>query len=494
MLEAIWSGLLQSISWPAFGFMLLAIPIGLLFGAVPGLGGNLGLALLIPFTFGMDPVVGFAFLLGMHAVVHTGGSIPSILFDTPGTGPNAATCLDGYPMAQKGEAGRALGAAFTASGLGGVIGAACMAATIPVVRPVVLSFGPPEFFMLAVLGITFISLVSGDSLIKGLIVGGLGLMMAFIGMDPQTGIVRFGFGQLYLWEGVHLVTVVIGLFALAEVIDLITRGGTIVQGDVQVGRDVFQGVKDVFRHWWLTLRCSVIGDVIGMMPGLGGDAAAFICYGHAAQTSKNPEQFGKGTVEGVIAPESANNSKEGGSLIPTVAFGVPGSSGMAILLGAFLILGLTPGPPMLKDHLDLVWSMVWVLVIANLIGAGACLASSRAFAFLTTVRASLLVPFILTFALVGSYLTTGQLGDLVVTLVMGLVGYAMKKFKYPRAPLILGLILGEIAENNLHISLRIWGLGFLSRPITLVLLVLTIISVLYPVWRGLIRREGRVAA
>lgn len=494
MVEAMVSGLLQTFSWPAFGLMLLGVPVGLILGAIPGLGGNLGLALTIPFTFGMSPVAGFALLLGLHSVVQTGGPIPSILFNAPGTGPAAATCLDGFPLAQQGKAGRAIGAALAASAVGGLLGALGMAALLPVVRPVVLSFGPPEFFMLAVLGITFISLISGESLIKGLIIGGLGLMMSFVGMDPQTGVLRYAFGQVYLWDGVPLVAVVVGLFAGAEAMELIVKRGTIAQVETKVGHDVFEGVKDVFRHWWLTVRCSLMGYVIGVIPGLGGDVASWVSYGHARQTSKRPEQFGKGAIEGVIAPESANNSKEGGALIPTVVFGVPGSSGMAILLGAFLILGLTPGPPMIKDHLDLVWAMVWILAIANVIGAAGFLAIAKYLTLLTVLRASLLVPVILVFVMVGSFLTTNHLGDLVVTLLMTLVGYAMKKNGYPRAPLILGLILGELAETNLHISMRIWSLGFLARPITLVLLGLTLISIIYPVWQSWRKREERATA
>lgn len=493
MLEAMLSGLLQVLSPQALGFMLLGVPIGLLIGAIPGLGGNLGLALLIPFTFGLDPIPGFALLLGMHAVVQTGGPIPSILFNAPGTGPAAATCLDGFPLAQQGKAGRAIGAALMASMVGGIIGALGMAVLLPIIRPIVLSFGPAEFFMLAVLGITFISAISGGSILKGLMIGGLGLMMSFVGMDPQTGVLRYTFGQLFLWEGVSLVAVVVGLFAGAEALELIIKGGTIVQGEAKVGTDVMEGVKDVFRHWWLTLRCSIIGYVIGIIPGLGGDVASWVSYGHATQTSKHPETFGKGNIEGVIGPEAANNSKEGGALIPTVVFGVPGSSGMAILLGAFIILGLTPGPPMLKDHLDVVWAMVWILVIANIIGAVGFLAVAKYFSLLTIVRASMLVPFILVFVMVGSFLAGNHVENLVLTVIMSLAGYFMKKYDYPRAPLILGLVLGEIAEVNLHISLRIWGWAFLMRPITFILLILTVFSVLYPIWQGLKGRRRAAA-
>jgi putative tricarboxylic transport membrane protein len=489
--DGIMGGLFAAMSWPAFGLMLLTIPIGLVIGIIPGMGGNMGLALLIPFTFGMSPVAGFAFLLGMHAVVHTGGSIPAILFDTPGTGPNAATCIEGFPMAQKGEAGRALGAALSSSMIGGILGAIFMALIIPVVRPLVLAFGPPEFFMMAMMGLAFISLMSGESLLRGLMAGGMGLIISFVGMDPQTGVVRFSYGWLLLFDGINIVTIVVGLFAVAEVIDMGIKKGAIAHmksADIK-GTGVWQGIKDCFDHWWLVLRCSIIGNIIGIIPGLGGDAAAFICYGHAVQSSKHKELFGKGTVEGVIATDSAHNSKEGGALIPTLSFGVPGSSGMAILLGAFMILGLAPGPEMLTKHLDLVFSMVWVLVFANIIAITLCLPFAGKMAQITFIRTSVMIPFILVCAVLGSYLTTGRIGDVLITLAFGGIGYAMKVFDYPRGPLILGIVLGRIAENALHISLNLYGLKFMFRPITLVLLVITLATVLYPVYRDRVRKK-----
>ena len=493
MLEAMWGGLLHTLDPQVLGIMLLGIPIGLVLGAIPGLGGNLGLALLIPFTFGMNPYAGFALLLGMHAVVQTGGPIPAILFNAPGTGPCAATCLDGYPLAKQGKAGKAIGAALSSSAVGGVIGALGMAVLVPVMREVVLLFSPAEFFMLAVLGITFISLVSGNSMLKGLIVGALGLLMSFVGSDSQTGVLRYTFGQLSLFDGVSIVPVVVGLFAGSEAIALMIKRGSIVEGsDVKVGHDVWEGVLDTFRHWWLTVRCSLIGYIIGVIPGLGGEVSSWVSYGHAAQTSKDPQSFGKGNIEGVIGPEAANNSKEGGALIPTVAFGVPGSSGMAILLGAFLIMGLQPGPAMLKENLDVVWAMVWILIIANILGAIGFLIVTPYFSQLTKLRASMIVPFILVFIMVGSYLTGGHFENFVITVIMSLVGYYLHKYKYPRAPLILGLVLGEIAETNLHISLRLWGVAFLTRPITLVLLAITVFSILYPLWQSWNQRRKLV--
>ena len=495
MLEAMWSGLAHTFEPQVFGVMLIGVVLGLIIGAIPGLGGNLGLALLIPFTFGMSPYAGFALLLGMHAVVQTGGPIPSILFNAPGTGPTAATCLDGFPLAQQGKAGRAIGAALTSSAVGGVVGAIGMALLIPVMREVVLSFSPAEFFMLAVMGIAFIAFLSGKSMLKGLIIGAIGLVLAFVGSDSQTGVMRYTFGQIALFDGIPLVPVVVGLFAGAQCIELMVKRGKIVEGsDVTVGHDVLEGVKDVFRHWWLTLRCSFIGYIVGVIPGIGGEVASWVSYGHAAQSSKDPKSFGKGNIEGVIAPECANNSKEGGDLIPTVAFGIPGGSAMAILLGAFIVLGLQPGPAMLTKHLDVVWAMMWILILANIIGAAAFLVITPYFTQLTKLRTALIVPFILVTIMVGSYLQNGRFENFIITVVMSLVGYLMKKYEYHPAPLVLGLVLGEIAETNLHISLRLWGVAFLTRPITMVLLAFTLLTVFYPVVSNWIKRRRLVGA
>ena len=479
------------------GLLVLAIPIGMFFGAVPGLGGKLGIVLMIPFAFGMDMIPGAVFLLAMHSVVHTGGSIPSILFGVPGTGPDAATIVDGYPMTQKGEAGRALGASLGASGMGGVVGAIVLAVLIPVLEPVVLAFSPAEFFLMALLGITFISLLSGDSLIKGLIVGFFGLMLAFVGMDPQLGVTRYTFGQLFLWDGVDVITAILALFAIPEMIALGVKGGSISAVTKEAARyslaEVIDGVLDVFRHWWLALRTAVIGAVIGIIPGLGGDAASWICYGHAVQSSKTPERFGKGAVEGVIAPETANNSKEGGSLLPTLFFGVPGSSGMAIMLGALVILGIQPGPMLIQTNLGLVWTLIWALVIANILAVFMFLGVAKWLGLLAFVRGGLLIPFVLVLAMLGSYLSRGHWENLVVIVVLGFLGYGLKRFGWPRPPFVIGLVLGPIAEKSLHQALALWGPAFLLRPISIVLVAIIVGTLAFTFVRGRKKAPSHVA-
>ena len=471
------------------GLMLIAVMIGLIVGATPGIGGRLSIALAIPFVFGMDMTQGAVFLLTMHAVNGTSGQISSIMFGVPGDGDDAATTIDGYPMAKKGEAGRALGASITASGVGGIIGAIVFAVMIPVLEPIVLAFSPAEFFLLAILGITFIAfLAGGNNIFKGMIVGLFGMMLATVGMDPQTGTARYAGDYLFLWDGVSLVTCVLAIFAVPEMITLAVKGGSIaaisMDGVKFSYKQIFQGVMEVPRHWFLALRTSIIGAMIGMVPGLGGSAAAWLCYGHAVQTSKTPERFGHGAVEGVIAPETASNAKEGGSLLPTLFFGIPGSSGMAVMMGAFLILGIQPGPAMITKNLDLVWTLIWALVVGNLIAVSFLLFITRWVAVLTFINATMLVPFIVVLVVIGAYVNEGQWENLLILLAMSMIGYAMLRANWPRAPFVIGLVLGRIAEESLHKAMDLWGLAFFTRPISLVLIGMIVATIIFAILRS----------
>ncbi len=461
--------------------MIVGVCIGLFFGIMPGLGGKLGIIFLIPFVFGMDALPGAVFLLAMHSVVHTSGAIPSILFGIPGTGPDAATIVDGYPLAQKGEAGRALGATLFASGIGGVIGALFLSLLMPFVGPIVLAFSPAEFFLLAVLGITFIAALSGDSLLKGLIVGLFGLMIACVGLDPSTGQERYTFGQLFLWDGIDPVTAVIGIFAVPEVIALAADNKSAGAGSGRGPRytmlNVWEGCLDVFRHWGLTLRTSIIGAVIGLIPGLGGDVASWLCYGHAVQSSKTPERFGKGAIEGVIAPETANNSKEGGALLPTLYFGIPGSSGMAILMGAFVMLGIQPGPRLATDQANIVWALIWTLTIANILAVVLLLAFAPWLSRVASLPSGLLVPFVIVLSLLGSYLGAGAWQNFVLVIGLGVIAWLFKKYDWPRPPFVIGIVLGPIAEDSFHKAWDLWGLSFVLRPISLALIAVIIATI-----------------
>jgi TctA family transporter len=501
MFDAFIDGLFLVLQWKAFSLMLVGMALGFCVGLLPGIGGAATLALMIPFVFKMNPAEAFAFLLGMHSVAATTGDITSVLFGVPGEAISAATVVDGYPMAKKGEAGRALGAALMSSLMGAIIGAVALALAIPIVRPLVLTFGSPELFMLSVIGISCITSLSGAGArgqLKGFVMGLLGLLVSTIGQERQSGSLRFDMGMMYLWEGLDFVPVLVGIFAIPEIIDLAVRG-TSIAGErpaENLSKGVLEGIKDTFRHFWLVFRCSMVGVFVGILPGAGGGVAQWMAYAHAVQSAKDPEdreRFGKGDVRGVLGPGAANNSKEGGELIPTVAFGVPGSGAMAILLSGFLIMGLVPGPDMLTKHLSITFSMVWTLAIANIITVLLCLTVLDQIAKVTNVRGGLIIPFILLLVFVGSYTANRQLADLLVTLIFGAISYFMVLFGWPRPPFVLGFVLGKVIETYLFISVARYGFSWLTHPIVILLIILMAFVIAYPYIQNR-RRHSRGAA
>jgi TctA family transporter len=476
-------------------FLMLGCVMGLVLGIVPGIGGLAGTAMLLPFTFGMDPYSAFALLLGLGATTATGDPIPAILFGVPGGAASAATVLDGFPMAKRGEAGRALSAAYMSSLMGGIFGAMLLAVSIPILRPVMLYLGSPELLAFSVLGISMVAVLSGSAPLRGAAAGCFGIMVAMIGSDPQTGTLRWTFDSLYLWDGLPLTPVLLGLFALPELCDLLIARVAIAHGvnDKDIYKGQWQGVKDCFENWWLIMRCSWIGGGIGSIPGISASVVDWLAYGHALKTEKGASQtFGKGDVRGVIASESSNNAKEGGALVPTLAFGVPGSATMAILLGAFLIHGLVPGPDMLHKNLDITYAMVWSIALANILGAGACYAFSPQFARLATLRYTLILPAVLSVVYIGAFEASRSWGDLVALLVFGVFGWLMKQFKWPRPPLVLGLVLGDSIERYMFISIERYGYSWLSRPVVAVLLALAVIGLVRPLLSDVRRHGGMV--
>jgi putative tricarboxylic transport membrane protein len=468
-----------------FGVMLVGIAVGLVVGILPGLGGAATLAMMLPFVYPMDAISAFAFLLGMHAVTATTGDITSVLFGIPGEATSAATVLDGYPMTRRGEGGRALGAVLFSSLVGALLGAAVLAVSVPVIRPVVLQLGPPEFLMLTVLGLSFIVSLAGRNLVKGFLMAAFGFLLAMVGLDPQSSIQRFTFGQLYLWEGISVVPVVVGLFGGAEVLQLMmTKHSIARRGEDARLAGVMQGVRDTFEHWSLTLRASAIGLGIGVIPGMGGAVSQFIAYAHAQHTSKHPETFGKGNVEGVLATGAVNNSREGGNLIPTVAFGIPGSVSMAILLSVFLLKGLVPGPAMLTRNLDVTYSMVWVIVISNIIAVGVSFLFLNQLVRLTRIKATLLVPFLMVLTAFGAYTAHNSVNDILLMLAATAVGIAAIKWDWPRAPLLLALVLGDIAERYLFLSYSLYEWAWLTRPLVVAFALITAGGLVWPLIRG----------
>src|ERR1700730_6939054 len=471
MLHAAWSALLIILDWHRLIFLFAGVCMGLALGLLPGIGGVAGTALLLPFTYNMDAHAAFGMLLGLGSTTTTADPISAILFGAPGHAASAATTLDGYPMTRRGEAGRALGASSMSALIGGLFGAALMAVALPILRPIILYIGSPELLSVAVFGISMVSVLSGSAPLRGLTADCLGMMLAMIGTDPQSGTLRWTLDTLYLWDGMPLVPFTLGIFALPELCDLaISRMAVVGAGDlVDTKTGMLLGVKDCMRHWFLILRCSWIGSAMGAIPGIGASDIDWISYGHALKTEAGAAQtFGKGDVRGVIAAESATNSREGGALVPTVAFGVPSSAGMAILLGAFLIHGLVPGPDMLTKHLDITYSMVWSIAIANILGSGLCFLFSGQLAKLATLRYTLIMPCVLSLIYIGASELARNWGDLSSLLFFGMLGWTMKHFRWPRPPLVLGFILGGILERYMFISIERYGVEWMGRPIVIV--------------------------
>jgi TctA family transporter len=478
-------------------YMAAGCMMGLVLGIVPGIGGLAGTAMLLPFTFNMDPYSAFALLLGLLSTVATGDPIPAVLFGVPGGAGSAATVLDGHPMAKKGEAGRALSACYMSSMMGGVLGAMMVALSIPILRPVMLFLGSPELLAFAVLGISMVAVLSGNSPLRGITVGCLGVMLAMIGTDPQSGTLRWTFNSLYLWDGLPLVPVLLGIFALPELCDLLVTRTAIAANaansttTASIYKGQWQGVKDCWKHWWLIVRCSWIGGGLGAIPGIGSAVLDWLAYGHALKTEKGAAQtFGKGDVRGVIAAESANNANRGGDLVPTVAFGVPAGAAMAILLGAFLIHGLVPGPDMLTKNLDVTYSLIWTVAIANILGAGMCYAFSPQFAKLATLRFSLILPAVLGIIYIGSFEATRQWGDLYALLLFGLLGWFMKQARWPRPPLVLGLVLGDTIERYMFISVERYGISWFARPVVMLLFIMAVLGLMRPLLQDIRRHHG----
>ncbi len=488
LFSAFVSGLSQIFTWSTFTLMLVGIGVGFVVGILPGLGGPATIALMLPFIVKMTPVEAFAILLGMASVLGTTGDITSVLFGVPGEPTSAATIIDGHPMAKKGEAGRALGAVLMSSLVGAIFGAFVLALFIPIVRPLVLTFGSPELFMLAILGLTFIASLSGGALLKALLGAGIGLFLATVGMDPQSGIQRFTFGQVFLWDGFGLVPITMGFFAIPEIIDLGVQRSSIATEQVKKLGGVMQGVKDTFRHWWLVIRCSAIGTFCAIIPGMGPSVSQWLAYAQAMQSAKDKERFGKGAIEGVLGPGAANNSSMGGSLITTVAFGVPASVLMAILVGAFLIQGLVPGPDMLipeakGGHLSLTFSFVWIIVVSNIITVAICLLFLNQLVKITYIRGSVIIPLILLLIYLGTFAEKNAFPDLLLMLFFGVLGWVMQRLDWPRPPFILGLVLGNLAESRLFLSVNNYGLAWLLRPAVLVIMALTLAGASYPFLR-----------
>lgn len=465
--------------------LFAGVLIGLAIGVLPGLNGIVGMALLIPFTYAMDAPSSFALLLGMAAVITSSDFITAILFGVPGHVGAAATVIDGHAMARKGEAGRAFGAGFAASLVGGLVGALVLFLSIPVLRPVLLAVGSPELLGFTIFGMSMVATLSGKAPLKGLTAAAFGTMLAMVGDKAPGGALRWTFSTEYLYEGLPLIPFTLGIFALPELAELAVKRETIARGDASeiTLSSQWEGVRDVGRNWWLVVRCSLLGTGLGAIPGIGSAVIDWIAYGYAQRSEKNPELFGTGDVRGVIAPEASNNAKEGGHLVPTLAFGVPAGASMALLLGAMLIHGLTPGPEMLTKHLDVTYAIVWSLTLAHVIGAVICLFGSRWLAKVARIPPDILLPIVMCLVLVAAYQGTHDWGDLYALVFFGIVGWIMKRLNWPRPPLVLGFVVGETFERYLFISTQLYGWQWLLRPVVIVILMGVVWALFSPMKR-----------
>lgn len=478
MVDTLLQALTELLSLKHLAYMFLGLFVGLLIGILPALGGIAGLSLLIPFIYGMDQVSALAMLIGLLAIMPTGDTFSSILLGIPGGSSSQATVLDGFPLAKKGEAARALSTAFISSMFGGVFGAVVLTGFVFIARPVILAFGSAELFMLALLGLSMVAVLSGRSLVKGIGACCIGLVIGSIGAAPATGEFRMVFDIEYLYDGVPLVVVGMGVFAIPEIVDLM-RQNQAIAGEMPLGKGWGRGIRDWAENWFLSLRCSAVGCIVGVIPGLGGSVVDWIAYGHAVQTTKDTSQFGKGDIRGVIAPESANNAMTGGAMLPTILFGIPGSGSMAVFLGCMVLIGIEPGPSMVTTDLHLTYTMIWSLALANIFGAIACVLLSKPIARLTKVPFQYMAPFLIVMISFAAFQSTRSIDDLIALLILGCVGVLMKRFGWSRPALLIGYVLAPQAETFLYQAVQFNGWSFLVRPGVIIIGVLTLASIYF---------------
>ncbi len=469
---------------------LVGVIVGILIGALPGIGPPSGVALLLPLTFGMEPTSGIIMLAALYAGSMYGGTITAVLINTPGESASVVTCLDGYQMALQGRAGAALGIAAAGSFIAGTVGVVLLMLVSPALARWSLAFGPPETFALMLLGLTTVTLLTGDNALKGYISMVLGLMLAMVGFDIIAGDARYAFGVPELMDGVDFLPVAIGLFGLGEVLAGAEQaaGARIVQGRVTL-REVMPSAGDWVRSRWAIVRGTVLGFMVGLLPGAGPTVASFLAYTVEKKVSKRPQDFGKGAIEGVAGPESANNAAATGAMVPMLTLGIPGSATTAIMLGGLMMWGLRPGPLLFEKNPQFVWGLIASQYIANVMLLILSTVFIPLFVRALRLRYTILMPLIIVFCITGAYSLKNSLWDVGQMLVFGVLGYAMKKLGYSPAALVLALVLGPLAERALRQSLIISdaGLGiFFLRPIAAVLTVAALVAVAVPVVRAVL--------
>ncbi|MEI3610173.1 tripartite tricarboxylate transporter permease [Pseudogracilibacillus sp. SO10305] len=466
--------------------LLIGVVGGMIMGALPGLSSTMAVALLVPITFGMEPVAGLVMLTAIYTSATYGGSLSAILLHTPGTPASAATALDGYELTKKGQASRAIGIATVSSMIGGFISGLALLFLAPPLAKVSLLFSAPEYLFLSIFGLTIIGSLSGGSVIKGLASGAIGLLIGTIGIDIITGFPRYTFGITSLESGISLIPALIGLFSLSQVFILLEGGNTEEKSNEikQLISKLIPSKEDFNKIFATILRSSGLGVLIGILPGAGGDVGSWVAYNEAKRFSKHKEEFGKGSIEGIAGSETANNAVTGGALIPLLTLGIPGSSTTAVLLGGLMIQGLVPGNDLFTVHADVSYSVILGFLIANILMGIVGLFGAKYFIKVLNVPQNMLIPIIIALCVIGSYAINNNVFDICIMLIFGVIGYAMRKTGFSPAPVILGLILGPIAEKSLGQSMvmaqgDLFGY-FVSRPVTVVFMVLIVVTVVSP--------------
>lgn len=498
-MEFIGPGLVVVLSLQNILLANLGVLLGMVFGAIPGLTGVLGMTLCLPLTFSLDAITAMIFLLGIYCGGAFGGSITAILIGTPGTGQAAATLLDGYPLAKKGFAYKALTMALVASCIGGLISAFSLLVFAPLIAKLAMKFGPPEYFVIALFGLSIVGAISGRDIIKGIFMGCVGFFLAMVGLDNLSGVLRFTFGSIYLYNGLTFVGVLMGVFAISKVLSDTTehfynnRSNKEKESEVEITLDTHDRLSwsDLRTSLRTILKSSGIGVIIGAIPAAGGGIAAFMSYNEAKRSSKHPERFGQGEIEGVAASESANNAITGSSLIPMLTVGVPGSGGAAALMAALTVQGLAPGPMLFRNHGLDVYAIMIGLILVNIFLYLQGIGLMRIFAKVTKIRNYFILSSLVFLCAAGTFSGGRTLFDVYVLMISGILFFIFQRFDYPLIPVVLGYILGSLAEDNFRRSLVISDGSlsiFVTRPICIVFIVLTIAILI-----GVARRNRRAA-
>jgi TctA family transporter len=494
LLTAAGLGFLNLLQLKVFLAMLIGVSIGTFTAVAPqGLGMPLVYAIALPIVIKWEPITGIALLIGASSVSAICAAYLPILFGIPGGSGSQATVLDGYPMGKKGEGRRALGASFMAGGMGALIGTFTLAAAIPAARPLIYLMGSPELFVVMLWGLSMVAVLAGRRPIKGLIAAAFGLLIATVGQQAQSGVMRFVFDQPYLLDGVSISIIALAMFGIPSALDLALTKLGVEQQPVPLKGSLWDGAKDAMREWWLVLRCSFVGVWVGIVPGLGSQVVDWLAYGHAAQSAKGGGNFGKGDVRGVIAPESANDAKDGGDLVTTLILGFPQGVVTALFIVALLAWGYLPGPEMVKKNPELIYSIVWLQGISGIVGTLIGFSLAGQLAKLAQVRYTFMVPIMFIFILMGAFSVNRDPIDLLVVVVFGALGYFMRRYGFPRPAMILGLVLGDLMEKYLYRSVASYGFSWLSRPAVMALLLMAGLSLFFTM-RGRVRANAKARA